>query len=161
MPGRCEATAVSSVPIIACRNATANTVNARDGRKDKKRQEKKKRSHSKSSETSCSLDWVSCAVFLVAVREWTLTRALPCKQKDLSHLISHVFSQNIQEFLRPQACRQPRLKLNSKFKSHLGEQTHTSVPLQEETQERATVGENPCALAWAHGQVSNTWDLLN
>lgn len=52
------------------------------------------------------------------------------KQKDLSHLISHVFSENMQESLRPQACCQLQLKLNSKFKSHLGEQKDTSVSLQ-------------------------------
>lgn len=51
------------------------------------------------------------------------------KQKDMSLLISHIFSQNTCEFLRPQACCQIRLKLNSELKNHFGEQkdAHISV----------------------------------
>ena len=60
------------------------------------------------------------------------------KQKDLSHLISHVFSQNIPEFLRPQACCQIWLQLNSEFKSHLGEQKDTQISVTSVGDPRAT-----------------------
>jgi len=131
-PGQCYA--VSCVHIAASRNATASTVDARDV---KTRQRKgKERSRSKSCGTSCSLDllffwWLlqgelQPGLFQVRslVPKEQTDRPFP-KQKDLPHLIRHVFSQNIQEFWSPQACCWTQLKTNSELRSHLGVQQDT------------------------------------
>lgn len=45
----------------------------------------------------------------------------------MSHLISDLFLQNIQDFLRPQACCQMWLKLSNGLKNHSGEQKDTLI----------------------------------
>lgn len=69
------------------------------------------------------------------------------KQKDLSHLISHLFPQNIQEFLGPQACCRIWLKLNSELRSRLGEEKDTQACVTSVGDLRASNGRSKAMCA--------------